>query len=480
MKKMLSLSLVSIFAFAAAGFGQSFTEASRSATRDLSDSNARLDKLRSDISEARIPVSKERSRLTAEVIRLRRQVDQAIQLRDNKNVDLQGLKRDIKHRADEVSYLASLMGDYIQRFETQIHICEVQLYRDQLRKAREVQDDPSLSDDEKLMRQVEVVETALARVERLTGGDLFKGSALSSEKVLQEGKFALIGPIALFSSNDGASAGLVVLETGSPEPTVIPIDEPGTFPFGLWGLGSSPVVATHIIKDFIANKKGLVPVDPTLGEAQLIRQTKETIREHIQKGGVVIYFILGLAVVASIIAIIKWVEISGVRRARTGDLHAILDLIRKGKPEAALVQAKAIKGPVGLLLVDAVENAGKTKDLLEEVLYERLLKTQPRLERFIPFIAVVAATSPLLGLLGTVTGMIKTFKLITVFGTGDARSLSSGISEALVTTEFGLLVAIPALIIHAMLLRRTKGVLASMEQTAVAFKNGLETKVADI
>ena len=93
----------------------------------------------------------------------------------------------------------------------------------------------------------------------------------------------------------------------------------------------------------------------------------------------------------------------------------------------------------------------------------------------IPFIAVVAATAPLMGLLGTVTGMIKTFKLITVFGTGDARSLSSGISEALVTTEFGLCVAIPALIIHALLLRRTKGVLASMEQTAVAFKNGLET-----
>ena len=130
-----------------------------------------------------------------------------------------------------------------------------------------------------------------------------------------------------------------------------------------------------------------------------------------------------------------------------------------------------------MLLVDAVEHADESKDLLNEVLYERLLQTQPKLERMIPFIAVVAATSPLLGLLGTVTGMIKTFKLITVFGTGDARSLSSGISEALITTEFGLLVAIPSLIVHALLLRKTKGVLASMEQSAVAFTNGLETKV---
>ena len=130
---------------------------------------------------------------------------------------------------------------------------------------------------------------------------------------------------------------------------------------------------------------------------------------------------------------------------------------------------------MGLLLTDGVEHSGDNKELLEEVLYERLIQTQPKLERMIPFIAVVAATAPLMGLLGTVTGMIKTFKLITVFGTGDARSLSSGISEALVTTEFGLCVAIPSLIIHALLLRRTKGVLASMEQTAVAFKNGLET-----
>ena len=78
-----------------------------------------------------------------------------------------------------------------------------------------------------------------------------------------------------------------------------------------------------------------------------------------------------------------------------------------------------------------------------------------------------------LGLLGTVTGMIKTFKLITVFGTGDARALSSGISEALITTEFGLLVAIPTLLMHAILARTAKGVLASMEQTGLAFVNGL-------
>jgi biopolymer transport protein ExbB len=91
----------------------------------------------------------------------------------------------------------------------------------------------------------------------------------------------------------------------------------------------------------------------------------------------------------------------------------------------------------------------------------------------LPFIALTAAAAPLLGLLGTVTGMIKTFNLITIFGTGDAKSLSSGISEALITTALGLVIAIPALIAHGMLARMARQKLGDMEQTAVGFINGV-------
>ena len=75
--------------------------------------------------------------------------------------------------------------------------------------------------------------------------------------------------------------------------------------------------------------------------------------------------------------------------------------------------------------------------------------------------------------------MIQTFKLITVFGTGDAKSLSSGISEALITTEFGLYVAIPSLLASALLSRKAKGTLSEMEQTSVAFVNGLANRRAE-
>jgi biopolymer transport protein ExbB len=89
----------------------------------------------------------------------------------------------------------------------------------------------------------------------------------------------------------------------------------------------------------------------------------------------------------------------------------------------------------------------------------------------LPFVAVSAAAAPLLGLLGTVTGIIKTFQLITVFGSGDVKSLSGGISEALITTKYGLIVAIPSLLIHAFLSRKAKGVIGRMETEAVAFAN---------
>jgi len=106
-------------------------------------------------------------------------------------------------------------------------------------------------------------------------------------------------------------------------------------------------------------------------------------------------------------------------------------------------------------------------------MYEKMLSAKPALERFIALIALTAATAPLLGLLGTVTGMINTFNMITVFGTGDPRMLSGGISEALITTKFGLVVAVPALICHAFVTRKVKGVLGSMEQVSIGFINGL-------
>jgi hypothetical protein len=123
------------------------------------------------------------------------------------------------------------------------------------------------------------------------------------------------------------------------------------------------------------------------------------------------------------------------------------------------------------MLAAGVNHIRASRDLIEEVMYETVLTTKLRLQKMLPFIAICAASAPLLGLLGTVTGIIRTFKMITLFGSGDVKSLSGGISEALITTEFGLIVAIPALLIHAFLSRKARGVTAQMETVAISFAN---------
>ncbi|MCD8482995.1 MAG: MotA/TolQ/ExbB proton channel family protein [Verrucomicrobia bacterium] len=224
------------------------------------------------------------------------------------------------------------------------------------------------------------------------------------------------------------------------------------------------------------NGTGILPIDPTLGSAFAIASQKLTLWEHIRQGGIWIWPILTFAFLAFATSMFKLYEIYSVKMPRTGALHDILAALNAGRRDEALELAKSVQGPAREMLIDAVEHSNESKELIEEVMYERMLELQPRLERMLPFIAVTAATAPLMGLLGTVTGMINTFKLITIFGTGDAKQLSSGISEALVTTEFGLIVAIPSLIMHALLSRRAQSVMANMERMAVAFVNGLSRK----
>ena len=155
-------------------------------------------------------------------------------------------------------------------------------------------------------------------------------------------------------------------------------------------------------------------------------------------------------------------------------MHEIIRLLRDGKKDAAMILADAQPKPASGCWwrrwnIGGVRGAGGRGDA------NPCSSTQPCWSGFHPG-RLTAATAPLLGLLGTVTGIIKTFKLMEVFGAGDPKPLISGISEALITTELGLVLAIPALIAHALLSRRVAGVLARLEKLSIAFVNGLSRK----
>ena len=164
-----------------------------------------------------------------------------------------------------------------------------------------------------------------------------------------------------------------------------------------------------------------------------------------------------LGAISFLIAIFKVWEVSRIRVPSRSIINRILDDLLSGNREAAAQKAAAISGPAGDLVRTGVDMFYEKRRVLEEALFEKLVAVKPRLDRFLPFLALTAAAAPLMGLLGTVLGIIKTFKAMALYGTGNAKAFSAGISEALITTAEGLIVAIPVLVIHGMLKSYVKG-----------------------
>lgn len=437
-------------------------QAQSSAKADLDDALARFSDLQNTIRDEKIPLSRELNALNAELREKRREAASSQRTRDNSTVDLNDLQRRVDQRQEQLDYIANLVADFGERFQRDISLAEVQVYQDPIDQFTEVSErviqDEKLSKAIRLVDQVFILNTAVDRFEAIVGGQQFTGEAVMEDGSVEKGQYLVLGPTVYFASAASEQVGVAL--RGALLPPVI-------------GLGSQ---WDPMVRDAILNNGTVIPIDPSLGSALAIAAQEESVIEHIKKGGIWIWPILFFALLATLTAIFKFFEIYSVKMPRPGALHDILKALNDGDRAKAMELAQAVPGPSRAMLVDAVEHSEESKELIEEVMYERMLEVQPKLERMLPFIAVTAATAPLMGLLGTVTGMINTFKLITIFGTGDAKQLSSGISEALVTTEFGLIVAIPALISHALLNRKAQGVMATMERMAVAFVNGLVRK----
>ncbi len=456
MRKTLILPLVVLLG-QALGQAQTFEAAAGSAKADLDKALTELSALEKQIADEKIPLSREMNKLESDVIAKRREHSDAKRLQDRKAVDLTRMKAEEKAFKDQNDYLRkTLLEEYIRRFETRTHASEKDQYTTLVKTARVTNENPSAKSEEVFTSQLEVVQAALDRLDNILGGHVYEGSAVA-DGVPEKGRFVMVGPLVMFTGNSGQS-GLAEQLRGTTEASLIDLED--------------EAFAAGISKT-ISSGAGELPFDSTMGNALKIKQVEETWWEHINKGGVVIWPLLGLGLAAALVALIKWFQLSALKQVRPSDLQAVLDKVNENDTTSALALAKRIKGPAGELLETAIQNTGQSKEMLEEILYERMLHTKPKLDRFLPFISLTAATAPLLGLLGTVTGMINTFKLITVFGTGDPKRLSSGISEALVTTEYGLIIAVPCLLMFAFLSRKAKGILSSMEQTAVGFVNGV-------
>jgi biopolymer transport protein ExbB len=197
-------------------------------------------------------------------------------------------------------------------------------------------------------------------------------------------------------------------------------------------IGFESEAVAQAADETITGAAGRFPLDPTLGNAHKIKAMKETLREHIVKGGPVMIPILALAAAALLVAVLKWLQLARVRNPSAKRIRAVLHGIAEHDEKLA-AKAKAVSGPVGQMLQVGVEHIEEPPELVEEVMYEKILAAKLRLQRCLPFIAISASSAPLLGLLGTVTGMLATFGAL-ASGSGGEKTMglvAKGISEAL-------------------------------------------------
>jgi biopolymer transport protein ExbB len=215
-----------------------------------------------------------------------------------------------------------------------------------------------------------------------------------------------------------------------------------------------------------------VPMDVTRGGA--LRQLTHdlSLREQISKGGPLVWPILFLLGLGLIIILERSIFLLRKRFDSEGFMHSVQNLLQQGSLEKCR-QACDGQGnkPLPRVIKAGLSCCHMSRQEMENSLQEAILREIPPMERFLSTLGMLAAIAPLLGLLGTVTGMINTFQVITLHGTGDPRMMSGGISEALVTTMLGLAVAIPMLMAHTWLNRAVEKKIEEMEEKAVALVN---------
>jgi len=201
-------------------------------------------------------------------------------------------------------------------------------------------------------------------------------------------------------------------------------------------------------------------------------QKEKTIEDTIKAGGVIGLAILGLGALGLILIFIRAMFLVKAGSNVDKITGIVYDELEKSHSSTNALEAiKDFKGSTARVIKATLRNVKMERDHIEDIVAESILNESGQIDRFGSFVLVIAAVAPLLGLLGTVTGMIATFDIITEHGAGDPKLLSGGISEALVTTMLGLVVAIPLLLLGNLMSGWANNIKDSMERGALHIVN---------
>lgn len=291
-------------------------------------------------------------------------------------------------------------------------------------------------------------------IQRSLGGYRAAGHAvLADTNELVEGTYAFAGPDAFFRTATGDAFGVVRTRENVEYPFLHPMHD--------WSAAEADA--------FFDGERGMMMADTTGGKALRLQETKGTILEHIERGGVVSFAIIGVGLLSLLLILNKGYDLLHLKVDEPPQVNAFLRQLHEVPPGERAALLASVRSGTRELFATGIHHLEQPKQALEEYLWAVLMRIRLHYERRLPLLAVIAVAAPLMGLLGTVTGMVRTFALITVFGTGNAGNLASGISEVLVATELGLAVAIPSLVAHGYLSNRIQRKLSLLERYSLQF-----------
>lgn len=300
---------------------------------------------------------------------------------------------------------------------------------------------PDIEEIERLWYEVqrEMVETG--RVVKFTGNVVKPNGESASQEIVRVGAYNLVSNGAYLSYADGK------IEELARQPDSAMLQS-----------ASALQSATSGVVDL-----GIDPTGPVGGQLLSALIQKPTFKEYLDQGGSVGWVIVYVGIFGILLGL--W---------RILVLFAMSAKVKSQLKNSANPNAN---NPLGRVLKVAQENKNVDAETLELKLEEAVLKERPAIESGLAILKIIAAVAPLLGLLGTVTGMITTFQAITIFGAGDPKNMAGGISAALITTVQGLLVAIPMVLMHTLVNGRAKSVTHVLdEQTTGIIAENAERK----
>lgn len=228
----------------------------------------------------------------------------------------------------------------------------------------------------------------------------------------------------------------------------------------------------------IEEASGPVAFDPTWLPIDVTGQIAATadfqpkgLWSRLRSGGVVMFPLAIVALCLALLVIDRFLVLLREGRHSLRFCDHVLRLCSQGEFEEAQRMAEGKKGVLSRTLRTCLAHRHSPPAILDDAIQETLLHEFPKLERFLPSIRMLSAVAPMLGLLGTVTGIITTFDVIAVVGSGQPRLMAGGISEALITTATGLAIAIPGLLAHSVLSGKVDGIIADTERFAATVSN---------